>query len=279
MEWLFASDPYTVLVSGGGGDTDTTAELTARRLVEEYRATGVEAHDPIILLPKTHPPGHEREGKWVGAWAGPERNTEIVNTAKHGVYALWNGQSRGTLDSIKKAIKQGRLTQVIYTNGMTWDQGDAWNPIEYGECMSEQLDRERMAGVLLLRLRANRKSKLNRKADGSFNLERLEYADKRAIHAFNRLAEGMVPEAGIGEDEGCWLVPSESKKRDNVQPHRIGLDGWCTCDAVTRGRKVDGEHGNECHAMYLVWMYQRLISPMTAQLADILEDSDATRTT
>ncbi len=142
-----------------------------------------------------------------------------------------------------------------------------------------QLELIRLALALQLRAQANKRSKLNRIGGvegGPIDTKRLEYADNQTLHAFNRLAKGDRPYAGIGDDEGCWFVKSENNKKADVRPHRIGIDGWCDCDAVTRGRKVDDKgHGNECHAMYLVWMYRKLISPTAMPTPDeVAELSD-----
>lgn len=176
---------------------------------------------------------------------------------------------------IRKAMKHHRLTQIIYENGMVWEPSCGWNPIEYGECMSQQFDLERLLMAALLRAQANKRSKLNRigkDEHGPIDTARLDYVNNQTVHALMRLIKGDRPEAGIGEDEGCWLVKSENNKKADVRPHKIGLDGWCDCDAVTKGRRWDDHgHGNPCHAMYMVWMYQRLISPTAMPTSDELE--------
>ena len=261
VKWLLTDDPTTVIVTGGdeesreGGRIDQAAARVARAL-------GV--NDPIIHLPQVFPEGHPRAGKWVGIWAGVARNTLVVEDATDGVYVIWNGVSTGTLDVIRKATKKGRLVQIIFENGIVWEPSCTWNPLEYGESMSDQLDLERIMLAGLLRAQANKRSKLNRigRVDGGpIDTKRLEYADNQTTHSLLRLIKGDRPYAGIGDDEGCWFVKSENNRKADVRPHRIGLDGWCDCDAVTRGRKVDETHGNECHAMYMVWMYRKLISP------------------
>lgn len=291
VKWLLDDDPFTTIVTGGddehkvGGNIDRCAARVARAIVQSYREAGVEdVCDPIIHLPQVFPEGHPRAGKWVGPWAGVARNTLVVNDAEDGVYVIWNGLSTGTLDVIRKARKQNRLVQIIYENGMVWEPSMTWNPLEYGESMAEQLDLERLMLVGLLRAQANKRSRLNRIGrleNGPIDTKRLEYANNQTTHALNRLIKGDRPTAGFGDDEGCWFVASENSKKADVRPHRIAPDGWCDCDAVTRGRKVDDAgHGNECHAMYMVWMYKRLISPtamptpeQVQELSDQLQES------
>lgn len=264
VERLIANDPYTVVVSGGAKGTnsvDAIAEMTVRRLIREYTTMSIIVPEPIIHYPEVHPPGHPRAGKWVHGGAGLERNSKIVNDSTDGVYAIWNGISRGAEDSIKKALVCSRLLAVFFTNGMVWKQGMEWSPIEYGGKMADQFDPELLARVLLLRIKANKRSKLCLLPNGAPNEERLAYAHRQTIHAFNRLAAGDRPEAGIGDQKGHWFVPSENKKKEGVRPHDIGPDEWCNCDAVTRGRKWDTTHGNPCHAQFMVWMYKHLIAP------------------
>ena len=291
VKWLMDDDPWTVLITGGdeesreGGVIDQCVARVGRALAQSYRDGGVEGvRDPIIHLPQVFPSDHPRAGRLVGVWAGVQRNSLVVNDAVDGVYVIWNGQSTGTLDVIRKALKQSRLVQVIFENGMVWEPSCTWNAIEYGESIVSQLSLTRLALALQLRAQANKRSKLNRiggVSGGPIDTKRLEYADNQTIHAFNRLAKGDVPTAGIGEEEGFWLVKSENSKKADVRPHRIGPDGWCDCDAVTKGRKWDSKgHGNPCHAMFLVWMYLKLISPMemptpdeVAELSDQIQEA------
>lgn len=83
--------PGTVVVSGGARGVDRVAANTATSCgfpVVEYRADWT-----------------------LGKGAGFARNTMIVEQADR-VVAFWDGQSRGTLDTINKARQAGRPVQV-----------------------------------------------------------------------------------------------------------------------------------------------------------------------
>lgn len=52
----------------------------------------------------------------LGRRAGPERNTQLVETVD-AVVAFWDGSSRGTKDTIRKAKKAGKLFAVFTIQG------------------------------------------------------------------------------------------------------------------------------------------------------------------
>jgi len=80
-----------VIVSGGARGVDSWAvESAGSRLVEVYPA--------------------EWE-KW-GRSAGFRRNQTIVDASDE-VYAFWDGLSKGTLDSIQRAAKAGKLRGIF----------------------------------------------------------------------------------------------------------------------------------------------------------------------
>jgi len=82
----------TLVVSGGAMGADTLGERYAR---ENSIPTKIFKPD------------------WTkGRGAGFLRNTDIINEADT-VVAFWDGKSRGTLDSIKKAEKQGKKVLII----------------------------------------------------------------------------------------------------------------------------------------------------------------------
>jgi hypothetical protein len=82
----------TLVVSGGAMGADTLGERYARE-------NGIPTK---IFKPD-----------WTkGRGAGFLRNTDIINEADT-VVAFWDGKSRGTLDSIKKAEKQGKKVLII----------------------------------------------------------------------------------------------------------------------------------------------------------------------
>lgn len=85
----------TIIVSGHARGVDRMAETFAR-----------EAGLQVISIP----------ADWdrLGRQAGFLRNTEIVNTCDK-LVAFWDGQSKGTKDSIQKAMAMGKLDRVIAT--------------------------------------------------------------------------------------------------------------------------------------------------------------------
>ena len=265
---LIDDDPFATIVTGGdddskmGGDIDRCAARTAKAAAAEYRLNGVESPDPLIFNPDVFPEGHPQAGKWKHRGVGLDRNTKIVDASDR-VYAFWNGISTGTLDSITKASNKGSLHAIIFDNGIEWTPDCEWNPVVYGKRMPIQFDKLRIAEALRVRLHDNRESRINRLsgvAGQPVDPERLDYADGRTIHAFNSLVDGVRATRGFGDNEGYWLVPRENKKKVGVRPHMIGEDGWCNCDAVTQGRKVDNlGHGHPCFAMYVVSMYKMLV--------------------
>lgn len=83
----------TLLVSGGAKGADSLGE----RYANENNIT------TLIFKP---------DWKKHGPAAGPIRNTDIVNNADT-IIAFWNGESRGTKDSITKAEKLGKEVIII----------------------------------------------------------------------------------------------------------------------------------------------------------------------
>lgn len=86
----------TVIVSGGARGVDKTAEDAAD-------ARGLEKIVHLVT---------KAEWGQYGKAAGPMRNARIVEDADM-IVAFWDGESTGTLDSIKKAVKLGKKV-VIY---------------------------------------------------------------------------------------------------------------------------------------------------------------------
>lgn len=233
VEQVAKDDPGATIISGGATGIDGLAEVTAKRLGLNTK----------VFLPKTGP-----DGKWINRGAGLARNSEIVQ-ASEDLFAFWTGLSTGTADSIEKAWRLNVLTRVTFSNGLNWYSTDRWSPLEYGNSMKDMFSPPKIAEALKNRYERNRRNPKNQNS-----LEKLQYADGRTLAAFNWLIEGNLPIPGEGDDEGMWLVPSQSKKRDNIRPHRIGIDGGCDCDAVTQGHRA-------CFAMYAVSMFLYLISP------------------
>lgn len=82
-----------VIVSGGAGGADTFAKQYAFARGHHY----VEV--PAI---------------WArGKLAGIDRNTVIIDIADH-VIAVWDGESRGTANSVRKAEAKGIEVEVIW---------------------------------------------------------------------------------------------------------------------------------------------------------------------
>lgn len=85
------------VVSGGARGPDTWGEQEGDR-------------EPKIFRPEP-----EKHGGNFAA-AAMARNTEIVNAADF-VLAFWDGKSRGTKDTIDKAMKARKDTVVVYPDG------------------------------------------------------------------------------------------------------------------------------------------------------------------
>jgi hypothetical protein len=86
----------SLIVSGGAIGADTLAE----QLATEFNIP------MLVFLPdyKTH-----------GRKAPFVRNTSIVEAADI-IFAFWDGKSTGTLDSIKKAKRLGKLINIVNFN-------------------------------------------------------------------------------------------------------------------------------------------------------------------
>jgi hypothetical protein len=93
LDQIFRSRKPDEVVSGGAKGPDTLGVLWARE-------NGVSVKE---FLPD-----------WAkyGRSAGFKRNTQIVESADL-VIAFWDGESRGTLDSINKAKKLGKRVEII----------------------------------------------------------------------------------------------------------------------------------------------------------------------
>lgn len=83
----------TEIISGGAAGADAMAERYAQE-------NGIKMQ--VI----------NADWKKYGKAAGPMRNTEIVEAAQE-IYALWDGQSTGTADTIRKAQKAGKKVHIL----------------------------------------------------------------------------------------------------------------------------------------------------------------------
>ena len=85
----------TLIISGGAGGVDSLAELWAKDM-----------NIPTQIF--------KADWNKLGKAAGMLRNTTIINTADK-VVAFWDGTSRGTQDSIKKAKVSKKLLIIFDT--------------------------------------------------------------------------------------------------------------------------------------------------------------------
>jgi hypothetical protein len=92
---LKAQGPGHILIEGGAKGADTLAKYVALSLgweVESYPA----------------------DWKTYGRAAGPIRNAQMLSQGRPNVVvAFWDGESRGTLDMIRKTIKSGKPVNII----------------------------------------------------------------------------------------------------------------------------------------------------------------------
>lgn len=99
-----------VLVSGGANGADTLAERWAIRNKHECEIYPANWED------LTHPDAKiktDKKGRKYDAAAGFRRNKQIVEAADI-VIAFWDGQSRGTLNTIMLAKKQKKKVYIFY---------------------------------------------------------------------------------------------------------------------------------------------------------------------
>lgn len=85
--------PGDIIISGGASGPDTWAKEVANEL-------GVRCKEFIA------------DWKEYGKRAGVIRNTQIVKTCDR-ILAFWDGSSRGTLDTIKKATMDGQVVLIF----------------------------------------------------------------------------------------------------------------------------------------------------------------------
>ena len=95
----------TILVSGGAEGVDTIAERAARAR---------------LLAVEVFAADWER----LGRKAGPIRNQQIVAMSDL-VVAFWDGRSRGTLNTVMRAVEAGRDVKVFDRDGLEVSLDDA----------------------------------------------------------------------------------------------------------------------------------------------------------
>ena len=93
----------TVVVSGGARGVDSVAE-------EAARAAGLE----VVVL--------RADWKRLGRGAGLARNHDVVDTAEE-VVAWWDGESRGTLHTLRTAVVAGKRVRVFGRDGQELKSG------------------------------------------------------------------------------------------------------------------------------------------------------------
>lgn len=89
-------EPITEIISGGASGADALAEQWAK-----------EKDIPITV--------HKAEWAKYGRAAGPKRNKKIIEACDVCV-AFWDGQSKGTKDSITLSKKAGKKTKIIISH-------------------------------------------------------------------------------------------------------------------------------------------------------------------
>lgn len=95
IELIYAltSSKHHTLISGGAPGPDTIAQKEAEKqgwYIKIFKA----------------------DWNNLGKGAGFIRNTAIAREADR-VYAFWNGKSKGTLDTITKAVKMGKDVEIL----------------------------------------------------------------------------------------------------------------------------------------------------------------------
>lgn len=98
---LLEHDPDVVIVSGGARGADTLAERAARKLCK---------HPPLIF---------PADWKQHGRGAGFKRNQQIVDACDE-LVAFWDGASRGTVDSVRRATTARKPTFVYHVVQARW---------------------------------------------------------------------------------------------------------------------------------------------------------------
>lgn len=99
---LIERDPDVVVVSGGAPGADTLAKRVAKRLCRRRPRTIIADWE-----------GPHRRG------AGLMRNTLIVQESDE-VVAFWDGKSRGTMDTVRKAVLARKPTYVYLASHRRW---------------------------------------------------------------------------------------------------------------------------------------------------------------
>ena len=94
--YVWTLSPGSVVVTGGAPGPDTWA-------AEEIEQRSIEG-----LSVEVYPADWETHGRA----AGPVRNTTIVERCDR-VVAFWDGQSKGTLDTIRKAVRAGKPVEIV----------------------------------------------------------------------------------------------------------------------------------------------------------------------
>lgn len=87
-------------------------------------ATGVDAAAKDFCLDAKVPYSvYEAHWSLYDKSAGPIRNQQMIDTKPQLVLAFWDGESKGTLDTITRALAKGLNTHVIFPNNYVLVQG------------------------------------------------------------------------------------------------------------------------------------------------------------
>lgn len=110
--WMRCSLPRdTIVVSGGARGVDLAA-------LEQAHALG--------MVTVVYAPEWRRPDGTINRGAGFARNQLIVDQADR-VVAFWDGQSRGTLDTIRRAAKAGKPVTLVRWEGTRLLVMDDWH--------------------------------------------------------------------------------------------------------------------------------------------------------
>jgi hypothetical protein len=131
---LAQKHPDAILVSGGARGVDRAAESAGKQYglaVLSFRPLEYETGDDKPFSIQAHAHGDRRRLHELAsarrsntpffrsyASAAKRRNAWIVEDADH-VVAFWDGSSRGTLDTIARAEKAGKLSLVVPNEAQT----------------------------------------------------------------------------------------------------------------------------------------------------------------
>jgi len=251
LQKLATLDPDAVVVNGLAVGMDTYIDTLAR----------------ANLIPTDGLAVTDEDWKTLGKSAGHKRNAVmLIGGEWHGktyppadrFIGFWNGLSKGTRGAVRLAYECRKLTTLYFSNGVVWQPGSLWEPLQYGDHYQLQ-GRSHWTECLGRRLWKNINSRRIRKDDGSIDWYKLDYADARAEDACTWLKDGNLPWAELDTQSPyyTWFTfPSKSRKK-TVEHHTRRDAQDCTCEGwqVTKvGKRV--EDGRQpCIHMHITWLW------------------------